>query len=76
MDPILGQFIAGSAVAVLAFFCGRTVLGGIKAELRGERSCAGCSGCADGGSCEECRMCQRLEEFRESKGCSEDRKVR
>ncbi|MBQ3281333.1 MAG: hypothetical protein IJH41_02890 [Eubacterium sp.] len=67
MDPVIGQIIVGAAVAVLAFFCGKSVLGGIKAELRGERSCAGCTGCQPGKSCEECRMCERLEELRRQK---------
>ncbi|MBR2547153.1 MAG: FeoB-associated Cys-rich membrane protein [Eubacterium sp.] len=67
MDPVIGQIIVGTVVAVLAFFSGRAVLGGIKAELRGEKSCAGCSGCQSGKSCEECRMCERLEELRQQK---------
>lgn len=70
MDPVLGQIIVGSVVALIAFLCGRSVIGGIKAELRGEKSCAGCSGCQEGKSCEECQMCARLEELRRQK-CSE-----
>ena len=70
MDPILGQIIVGSVVAVIAFLCGRSVLSGIRAELRGEKSCDGCSGCQEGKSCEECRMCARLEELRR-KNCSD-----
>lgn len=73
MDPVLGQIIVGSVVAVIAFLCGRSVLSGIRAELRGEKSCAGCSGCSgcqEGKSGEECRMCARLEELRRNK-CSD-----
>ena len=73
MDPVLGQIIVGSVVAVIAFLCGRSVLSGIRAELRGEKSCAGCAGCSscqEGKSCEECRMCARLEELRR-KNCSD-----
>ncbi len=67
MNPMLGQIIVGTVVAVIAFLCGRSVLGGIKAELRGEKSCAGCSGCQTGKSCEECHMCEHLEELRQKR---------
>ena len=49
---MIGEVIVIAAVVAIAFFSGRSTLRSIKAELRGEGTCAGCSGgCAGcGGS--------------------------
>jgi len=68
MDPVIGHIIVIAAVSVLAFFCLRSMLNGIRAEMRGERSCAGCSGCGTGAGCKECRLCvERLEKLKAQK---------
>ena len=41
---MIGEVIVIAAVVAIAFFSGRSTLRSIKAELRGEGTCAGCSG--------------------------------
>ena len=65
-----GEIIAIAAVLLLAFFSGRSTLRNIKAELRGESTCAGCSGgCAgcgkSGGDC--CACMKKMEELQKLK---------
>ena len=50
---MIGEIVVIAAVVAIAFFSGRSTLRSIRAELRGEGTCAGCSGgCAGaGGSC-------------------------
>lgn len=63
----VGEIIVIASVLVLAFFSGRSTLRSIKAELRGEATCAGCSGgCAGcGKSGEACCSCmQQMEELK------------
>ena len=70
MNPIIGQAIVIAVIAVLAFICGRNVLRDIKAELKGQGTCAGCSGsCHEGSGCGsnsmECAACmKRMEELK------------
>lgn len=75
MNPVVGQIIVISVLAVIVFFCGRSMLRNIRAELRGEGSCAGCPGCS---SCsksgaERCACMQQMEklkQLKDSKKCS------
>lgn len=74
---MIGEVIVIAAVVAIAFFSGRSTLRSIKAELRGEGTCAGCSGgCTGvGGSCagcgktgEACCTCMRqMEELQKLK---------
>ena len=60
MPPIVGNIIVIAVLAVVAFFCGRATLRSIRAELRGEATCAGCSGnchgCGSAGKCSACSI--------------------
>lgn len=61
-----GEIIAIAAVLLLAFFSGRSTLRNIKAELRGESTCAGCAGCGkSGGDC--CACMKKMEELQKLK---------
>lgn len=57
MNPVIGQAIVIAVICVIAFFAARATLRNIKAELRGEATCAGCNGC--GGNKAECKMCSK-----------------
>ena len=50
MNPLIGQAVVIAVITVLTIICGRNVLRDIKAELKGEETCAGCSGSCHGGS--------------------------
>ena len=50
MSPVIGQGIVIAVICVITFFAARATLRNIKAELRGEATCAGCSGCGQGKS--------------------------
>ena len=69
MNPVIGQIIVISVLAVIVFFCGRSMLRNIRAELRGEGSCAGCPGCSgcskSGADC--CACMQQMEKLRQLK---------
>ena len=66
MNPIIGHAVVIAAILAIVFFSGRSVLRGIKAEMRGEKSCAGCSRC--GAGCAECRLCvEKLEMLKDEK---------
>ena len=73
MSPMIGQIIAIAAVLCLAFICGRSTLRAIRAELRGEGTCAGCKGCGKSGA--DCCACmqqmEELKQLKEKKRCSE-----
>ena len=50
MSAVLGNIIVIAILAVIVFFCGKSVIGSIKGELSGG-GCAGCShncGCCGG----------------------------
>ena len=71
---MIGEVIVIAAVVAIAFFSGRSTLRSIKAELRGEGTCAGCSGGCGGGCAgcgktgEECGTCMRqMEELQKLK---------
>ena len=67
---MIGEVIVIAAVVAIAFFSGRSTLRSIKAELRGEGTCAGCSGgCAGCGKTGEvCCTCMRqMEELQKLK---------
>ena len=58
MPPMIGQGIVIAGICVITFFAARATLRNIKAELRGEATCAGCNGCNGcGGNKAECKMC-------------------
>ena len=60
MPPIVGNIIVIAVLAAVTFFCGRATLRSIRAELRGEATCAGCSGnchgCGSAGKCSACSI--------------------
>lgn len=58
-----GEIIVIAAVVILAFFSGRSMLRSIRAELRGEGTCAGCS--KSGESC--CTCMKQIEELKKLK---------
>ena len=43
MPPVIGYSIAIAVLVIVTFFCGRSMIRNIKAELKGEGTCAGCS---------------------------------
>ena len=60
---IVELVIVIAVIAILAaviFFCGRATIRSIRAELRGEATCAGCSGnchgCGSAGKCSSCSI--------------------
>lgn len=64
MPPVLGNIIVICILAVVLFFCGKSVLRSIRAELKGEGTCAGCNGSCHTGKkgSAECRL-QNFEEL-------------
>ena len=60
MPSMIGNIIVIAVLAIVVFFCGRSVLRQIRAELRGEATCAGCSGnchgCGSAGKCSACTI--------------------
>ena len=57
MAPFIGQAIVIAVICIVTFFAARETIRNIRAELRGEATCAGCSGC--GGNKAECKMCSK-----------------
>ena len=74
---MIGQIFVIAAVIILAFFSGRSTLRNIRAELRGEATCAGCKGCGKrGGDCCACmKQMEELKKLKEDK-CSDFQRER
>ncbi len=73
-----GNIIVIACVLILAFFSGRSTVRMIRAELRGECTCADCGGCGKSGA-ECCECMQRMEELRklrENKKCLDQQRER
>lgn len=69
---MMGNIIAVAIILALAFFSGRSTLRAIRAEMRGEGTCAGCSG-GCGRSGEACCSCMKqMEELRKLKESKEN----
>jgi hypothetical protein len=68
----MGEILVIAGIIVLAFFSGRSTLRSIKAELRGEATCAGCSKC---GEVRCCSCMKQMEELRKLKKEKKDVRI-